>query len=70
MLTLHNMHDPVVPFEHEAAYRDKTISAGSSANLRQRARNEYGHCNFGASLTASTVQDLVNWVTTGTPPAP
>ena len=70
MLTLHNMHDPVVPFEHEAAYRDKTIGAGSSANLRQRARNEFGHCNFGAPLTASTVQDLVSWVTTGTPPAP
>jgi len=70
MLTLHNIHDPVVPFEHEATYHDKATSAGFNANLRQRARNEYGHCNFGAALTASTVQDLVNWVSTGTPPAP
>jgi pimeloyl-ACP methyl ester carboxylesterase len=70
MLTLHNIHDPVVPFDHEAAYLAKATNAGSSANLRQRARNEYGHCNFGAALTASTVQDLVNWVTTGAPPAP
>jgi pimeloyl-ACP methyl ester carboxylesterase len=70
MLTLHNIHDPVVPFEHEAAYLTATTGAGFNANLRQRARNEYGHCNFGATLTASTVQDLVNWATTGTPPAP
>ena len=69
MLTLHNIHDPVVSFEHEAAYLSKTTAAGFTANLRQRARNEYGHCNFGAALTAATVQDLVNWVTTGTAPA-
>ena len=70
MLTLHNVHDPVVPFEHEAAYATKTIGAGFNANLRQRSRNEYGHCKFGPTLTASTLQDLVNWVTTGTPPTP
>jgi pimeloyl-ACP methyl ester carboxylesterase len=70
MLTLHNRYDPVVPFEHEATYATKTTAAGFGANLRQRSRDDYGHCTFGATLTASTVQDLVNWVTTGAPPAP
>jgi len=70
MLTLHNRFDPLVPFGHEAAYQQTTASAGFGANLRQRAVNNYGHCNFGAAVTATTVQDLVNWVTTGVPAAP
>ena len=70
MLTLHNRFDPLVPFGHEAAYQQTTASAGFGANLRQRTVNNYGHCNFGAALTATTVQDLVNWVTTGVPAAP
>ena len=70
MLTLHNRFDPLVSFGHEAAYQQTTADAGFSANLRQRAVNNYGHCNFGATLTATTVQDLVNWVTTGVPAAP
>jgi pimeloyl-ACP methyl ester carboxylesterase len=70
MLTLHNQRDPIVPFGHEAAYEQKTSGAGSSANLVQRTREAYGHCNFGPALTLSTVQDLVQWVTTGTPATP
>ena len=70
MLTLHNRFDPLVPFGHEAAYQQTTANAGFGANLRQRAVNNYGHCNFGAAVTAATVQDLVNWVTTGVPAAP
>jgi len=70
MLTLHNRFDPLVPFGHEAAYQQTTASAGFGANLRQRAVSNYGHCNFGAAVTAATVQDLVNWVTTGVPAAP
>jgi pimeloyl-ACP methyl ester carboxylesterase len=70
MLTLHNVHDPVVPFDHEIAYLGKTAAAGSSANLVQRANNDFGHCTFSPALSPSTVQDLVNWVTTGAPPAP
>jgi pimeloyl-ACP methyl ester carboxylesterase len=70
MLTLHNRFDPVVPFSHEAAYQQTTSSAGFSGNLRQRSTNEYGHCNFGAALTTTTVQDLVKWVTTGIPATP
>jgi pimeloyl-ACP methyl ester carboxylesterase len=70
MLTLHNRFDPVVPFSHEGAYQQATSSAGFSGNLRQRSTNDYGHCSFGAALTTTTVQDLVNWVTTGIPATP
>lgn len=71
MLTLHNLHDPVVPFEHEGAYRNKVASVGANANLVQRTVvDAYGHCNFGAAASVAAVQDLVNWVTTGTPATP
>jgi pimeloyl-ACP methyl ester carboxylesterase len=70
MLTLHNRFDPLVPFAHEAAYQTTTSNAGFASNLRQRSTNEYGHCNFGPSATVATVQDLVNWVTTGVPAQP
>jgi pimeloyl-ACP methyl ester carboxylesterase len=71
MLTLHNFQDPVVPFDAETAYGNKVATAGFSANLVQRrVQNAYGHCTFGAPTTVQTVQDLVNWVTTGTPAAP
>jgi pimeloyl-ACP methyl ester carboxylesterase len=73
MLTLHNRFDPLVPFSHEATYAAKANAAGFGANLVQRSVNNYGHCNFGAgsaALTATTIQDLVNWVTTGTPATP
>ena len=73
MLTLHNRFDPLVAFSHEAAYAAKANGAGFGANLVQRSVNNYGHCNFGAgsaATTAATVQDLVNWVTTGTPATP
>ena len=70
MLTVHNRFDPLVPFAHEAAYQQATSDAGFSENLRQRAVNNYGHCNFGAQATATAVQDLVAWVTTGSPATP
>jgi hypothetical protein len=70
MLTLHNRFDPLVPFGHEAAYQQATSDAGFAANLRQRTVNNYGHCNFGAAATATAIQDLVNWATTGVPATP
>jgi hypothetical protein len=60
----------VAPIDHEAAYLAKTTAAGFNANLVRRSLNNYGHCTFDAALTASTVHDLVNWVTTGAPAAP
>jgi hypothetical protein len=45
-------------------------AAGFGSNLVQRTQNNYGHCNFGPQVTATTIQDLVNWVTTGTPATP
>jgi len=70
MLTLHNRFDPLVPLSHEQAYQQAASSTGLASNLRQRTREEYGHCNFGTELTVSTIQDLVSWVTTGVPAAP
>jgi len=70
LLTIHNRFDPLVPLSHEPAYAAKVTAAGFGSNLVQRTQNNYGHCNFGPQVTATTIQDLVNWVTTGTPAAP
>ena len=40
------------------------------APFGHEAAYHHGHCNFGAALTVTTVQDLVNWVTTGVPALP
>lgn len=70
MLTLHKRFDRLVPFRHEAAYKQIVDRAGNTANLRQRTVEDYGHCDFGTDVAIANFQDLVKWVATGTPPAP
>ena len=68
MLTLHKRYDRLVPFAHEAAYRDVVTAAGAGAKLRQRTVDDYGHCEFGVDTMVSNFQDLVHWVESGTVP--
>jgi pimeloyl-ACP methyl ester carboxylesterase len=70
MLTVHKRFDRLVPYRHEAAYQAIVAAKGNSAMLRQRTVEDYGHCEFDLGTTISNFQDLVTWVTTGTPPAP
>ncbi|HVT38870.1 MAG TPA: hypothetical protein VHE78_07490 [Gemmatimonadaceae bacterium] len=70
MLTVHKRFDRLVPYRHEAAYQRIVAHRGNSNMLRQRTVEDYGHCEFELATTMSSYQDLVNWVTTGTPPAP
>ncbi|HKO16801.1 MAG TPA: alpha/beta hydrolase-fold protein [Gemmatimonadaceae bacterium] len=67
MLTVHKRFDRLVPYAHEAAYQKIVDAAGSSAMLRQRTMEDYGHCEFGADATVARFQELVAWVTA--PPA-
>jgi len=68
MLTFHKIRDRLVPFRHEAAYKTKVEAAGASANLLQRAQNDFGHCDFTAADMLTNFQDLVTWVDTGVKP--
>jgi len=65
MLTVHKRWDWLVPFPHEAAYAQIVAAAGSSAMLRQRTVDDYGHCEFSGQTTIGSFLELVQWVTTG-----
>lgn len=45
LVTLHTTADPVVPFWHEALYKDKVQSMHSSSELVQIPALRFGHCN-------------------------
>jgi hypothetical protein len=54
LITLHNLLDPEVPYQHEAMYFLLTAFNGNGKFLTQIPVASYGHCNFGENdlLTA------------------
>lgn len=46
MVTLHNLYDPIVPFQHETIYTSMVLQAGHSDMLQVIPVPTYGHCNF------------------------
>lgn len=71
VVTIHNLWDPLVPYFHEPAFQQVVAAAGASDMLLQRAPlPQYGHCsNLPASYVVQSLQGVVSWATTGTPPA-
>ena len=69
VVTLHTTRDPVVPFEHEAAYAGLVADADASALLYQRSVEAWGHCAFSADDMMRAFADLRAWVETGARPA-
>lgn len=69
MVTVHKRYDWLVPFAQEAAYAQIVANAGNSGKLRQRAVDDYGHCEFSGATTVGAFLELVTWVTTGVAPA-
>jgi pimeloyl-ACP methyl ester carboxylesterase len=68
LLTLHTTGDGWVPFSHEQRYRRKTIAAGTSDLLVQRAIRRARHCELTATERAQALDDLVTWLEHGTRP--
>ncbi len=69
IMTLHNTGDAWVPFSLQQDYRRKTMAAGTSHLLVQRAVRWPGHCNFiDASERERAFEDLVKWIETGARP--
>jgi pimeloyl-ACP methyl ester carboxylesterase len=69
VLSIHDTGDGFVPFRHEQEYRQKTLAAGTSDLLVQRAIRRTGHCNFTDEERNRAFDDLVAWMQTGTRPA-
>lgn len=62
VLTLHALHDPVVPSGHEILLREKAEAAGCAQNLVQRLSDRYGHTEaFTAAEVLAAFDDLVTW---------
>ncbi len=68
VLSIHNTGDAFVPFKFEQDYRQKTIAAGTSEMLVQRAIRRAGHCNFSAGERNLAFDDLIAWLERGTRP--
>lgn len=61
LVTLHTTLDPIVPYWHEALYRDKVVARGRTpryAEFPPGAR--YGHCNFTSTEVQNALALLVS----------
>jgi alpha-beta hydrolase superfamily lysophospholipase len=68
VLSIHDTGDAFVPFKFEQDYREKTLAAGTSNMLVQRAIRRAGHCNFSADERNLAFDDLVGWLEQGIQP--
>ena len=68
VLTIHETGDARAPFSLEQAYRRRTLAAGTSHLLVQRAVRWPGHCGFDGDVREQAVDDLVAWIERGVKP--
>jgi len=69
VLTLHETGDAEAPFSLEQAYRRRTLAAGTSHLLVQRAIRWPGHCGIDGEVREQAFDDLVAWIERGVKPA-
>ncbi len=68
VLAIHETGDARVPFSLQQAYRRRTLAAGTSHLLVQRAVRWGGHCAFDGEAREQAFDDLVAWVERGVRP--
>jgi pimeloyl-ACP methyl ester carboxylesterase len=68
VLTIHATGDADAPFSLEQAYRRRTVGAGTSHLLVQRAIRWPGHCSFDGQERERAFDDLVAWIERGVKP--
>jgi hypothetical protein len=69
LLTIHETGDFRVPFRLQQDYRRRTLAAGTSHLLVQRAVRWAGHCAFDGAVRERAFEDLVAWIERGVVPA-
>ena len=68
VLTLHETGDARAPFSLEQSYRRRTLTAGTSHLLVQRAIRWPGHCAIDGDVRERAFDDLVAWIERGVKP--
>jgi pimeloyl-ACP methyl ester carboxylesterase len=68
VLAIHETGDARVPFSLQQAYRRRTLAAGTSNLLVQRAIRWGGHCAFDGEAREQAFDDLVAWIERGVKP--
>jgi pimeloyl-ACP methyl ester carboxylesterase len=67
-LAIHETGDGRVPWSLQQAYRRRTLAAGTSHLLVQRAVRWPGHCAMDGEVREQAFDDLVAWLERGTRP--
>jgi hypothetical protein len=63
LVTLHTTLDPIVPYWHEALYRDKVVARGRTPRYDEYPPGDrYGHCNFTSAEVQAALTLLANRV--------
>ena len=68
LITAHETGDLSVPFRLQQDYRRRTVGAGTSHLLVQRAERKSGHCGLSNSILEGAFDDLVAWIERGVVP--
>lgn len=68
LMTIHETADFRVPFRLQQDYRRRTLAAGTSHLLVQRAVRWAGHCSFDGAVPERAFDDLVGWMERGVVP--
>ena len=68
VVTLHAIDDPRAFVENQAAYRATVEKAGTIGSLFQAFTNQGAHCMFTTAEQLGTLQVLLDWIETKTPP--
>jgi len=67
-ITMHGIHDPLLPVWHEAYYRDLVAAAGRSDELVQAYVDGPVHAGFTAAQYLAALEALEHWLDTGERP--
>jgi pimeloyl-ACP methyl ester carboxylesterase len=68
VLAIHETADGRVPWSLQQSYRRRTVAAGTSHLLVQRAVRWPGHCSFAGETLEQGFDDLVAWIEKGVKP--
>jgi pimeloyl-ACP methyl ester carboxylesterase len=68
LVALHNMLDPVVPFQHEVVYATLAAQAGNSNLFTAIPIERYGHCNFNVQEIGAAFTLLIQQASAQTRP--
>jgi pimeloyl-ACP methyl ester carboxylesterase len=69
VLAVHETGDARVPFSLQQSYRQRTIAAGTSHLLVQRAVRWPSHCGVPEDVMEHALEDLVRWIERDVTPA-